>query len=840
MNQLSPANRSRLLPLLALLISLTAGCSFQPLNMLNLPDQSAPPAPTLTEVTFKVQIPPNTPLEETIYVSTLDEVTGLGVNAQAHQMDPVMGESNLEDGLVYQTTLTVPLHTTLKYRYTRTNQYAVIEHTETHRQVRYRMLHVDGPKTVSDVVFQWSDTEYNGDPPGRISGTITDQETGEPLPGVLVTAGGVQTLTAANGTYQLSGLPPGVHNLVAYALDGSYGINQQGAQVASQANTQADLALPPRDFVDVTFVVTVPAGTPEESVRLAGNLYQLGNTFGNLTGGMNTIPDRMPRLTSIGLNQYGVILSLPAGAEIRYKYTMGDGFWNAEHDESGAFEIRRMIVPDQAAQINDQVATWMDGSQGPITFDLSTPAFTPANEDIYIQFNPYGWTAPLPMMKIEDHHWAYILYSPLEIISDLTYRYCRESECGTADDQQTAGANPAGRNVSAAAQSTYLADTVESWAWFDPHLSADLKLPAEISPRSPDFQTGFELMPGNRPAHASQVQEILPVIAGLHADTAVLSPTWTWTHQAPPVLEPDPSRDQSWYDLRDNLRAAGDENLRVSLFPKPHFPGTAGSWWQAAPRDFSWWNSWFDQYHQYAVHFAETAQAQGAETLVLGGSWLAPALPKGKLADGSPSGVPADADLRWADLLEDIKTRYQGEIAWAMPYPKGDAPPDFLELVDAVYLDWSPPLSESAGYTFEELNTAAVRQVTQGLNDFYQGWLAPDEIRLVVMVSYPSVEGGLTQCLSGSEEAEAADQPDCLDPASLSFPAPHLDGQLADFQAQADAYAAVLSALDKQEWVSGVISRGYYAPAVLHDGSISVHGKPAAEVISAWYAGWRP
>ena len=839
MKQLSAPSRRIILPALLLLISLIAGCSFQPLNWLNLPDQAGTPDQTMTEVTFSVRAPVNTPLEETIYLSTLDEVTGLGVNARAYQMEPVMGESNFEEGLVYKTTLTVPVSTTLKYRYTRQNQYAVIEHTETHRQVRYRMLHVDGPKTVSDVVFQWSDTDYDGDPPGRISGTITDQATGDPLPGVLVTAGGVQSLTAANGAYLLSGLPPGVHNLVAYALDGSYQINQQGAQVASQANTEANLALQPRKFVDVTFVAAVPAGTPEQSLRLAGNLYQLGNTFGNLSGGMNTIPNRMPRLTSIGLNQYGVILSLPAGAEIRYKYTLGDGFWNAEHDETGAFKLRRLIVPDQAVQLNDQVVSWSDGEQGPITFDARTPDFTPENEDIFIQFNPYGWTAPLPMMKIEDNHWAYILFSPFEIISDLTYRYCRESECGTADDQQTAGANPAGRQVKAEANSTYLADTVQSWAWFDPGISADLALPGEITPRSADFQTGVEFMPGSRPAYSVQVQEILPEIPDLHANTAVLSPTWTFTHQNPPVLEPDPSLDPSWYDLRNTIRAARDAELRASLFPKPHFPGPTAVWWETAPRDFSWWNTWFDQYRQFAVHFAEAAEQQGAETLVLGGSWLTPALPKGKLADGTPSGVPADADLRWVELLEEVRTHYQGEIAWAMPLPEdGSRPPRYLDQVDAVYLDWSPPLSADGTYTFEELNPAAVEKVTGELTAFYQGWLAPGQIRLIVMTGYPSVEGGLTACArsEGSEpEAET-----CLSSSAMSSPAPPLNGRSVNFQVQADAYAALLSALNQQDWVSGVISRGYYAPVILHDGSISVHGKPASEVLSAWFAGWRP
>ena len=59
----------------------------------------------MVEVNFYVQLPLNTPDGEIIYISTLDEVTGLGVNAQAHPLEPAFGEENLDQGSVYKTTL---------------------------------------------------------------------------------------------------------------------------------------------------------------------------------------------------------------------------------------------------------------------------------------------------------------------------------------------------------------------------------------------------------------------------------------------------------------------------------------------------------------------------------------------------------------------------------------------------------------------------------------------------------------------------------------------------------------------------------------------------------------
>lgn len=810
------------------------GCSFNSLTEQFLPGSSPVETQEMAEVVVSVLVPFNTPIEETIYLNTLDEVTGLGVNAQAHPLKPVIEESDPESGLTYRATLTVPLNSTLKYRYSRQNQYAVIEHTEIDQQVRYRLIQVAGPMTVNDVVFKWSDTSYSGEPPGRISGTITDQETGEPLSGVLVTAGGVQAQTTADGTFLLAGLPPGIHNLVAYAMDGSYQINQQGAQVAAQANTEANLALEPRDFVDITFVVTVPPGTPEDSVRLAGNLFQLGNTYGNLAGGMNTIPRRMPKLTAIGLNQYGVILSLPVGAEIRYKYTLGDGFWNAEHDPDGQFNLRRLIVPKEPTQINDQISQWQGGNLGSITFDLRTPEYTPEDEDIYIQFNPYGWTAPLPMMKIDTHHWAYILYGPFEIISDLSYRYCRESECGIADDWATGGVNPPGRSAAPAGQPTYIADTVEGWTWFDPEPTAQFSVPGQIASGGNDFLTGIEFMPGGRPAFSHHLRSSIPDLASLNANHVLLSPTWSLTHQDPPVSEPDLSQDPSWFELSQTAQTVHNHQLGLVFFPKTHFYQSVNTWWETAPRDFSWWNSWFDQYHKFALHFARIAEQENAETLVLGGRWLTPALPGGKLSNGSPSGVPADADLRWREILADVQEVYQGNVAWAMKLPSEEFAPGYFTAIDQVYLDWTPALTETSPYTLEELTGTAEGKLSSEVKPFYEDWLKPDQKPLILLISYPSVAGAPLPCLNDLEEADG-EQSDCLKPGSLTSPAPNLPGYSVDFQAQTDAYSAVLTAINEQNWISGVVSRGYYAPVELHDKSISLHGKPAENLLQIWF-----
>ena len=786
----------------------------------------------MVEVTFYVQIPLNTPEDDIIYLSLLDEVTGLGVNATAHPMEPAIGESNTDQGLLYTTTLTVPQHAVLKYRYTRRNQYAIIEHTQIDAQVRYRLARVENPQEIRDVVSKWSDTTYYWPEPGRISGVISDSETGQPVPGMLVSAGGVQTFTTASGSYMLPGLPPGIHNLVVYAPDGSYQEIQQGAEVASQANTEANLEISPRDFVDITFVVSVPIGTPEEGLRLAGNLYQLGNTFGNLPGGMNTIPDRMPRLLNAGDNLYGLILSLPVGAEIRYKYTLGDGFWNAEHDQSGAFHLRRLIVPDKPTQIDDLVFAWESDDKDAVTFDLWTPEFTPQEEDIYIQFNPYGWTTPLPMTKVSDNHWVFILFSPFNLISDLTYRYCREGQCGITASAGSGGGPAGDWKVSPTSEPQYIADNITDWTWLEEGpLSDPLPLPS-ISGRGEEFLTGIEIMPANQAGDGAQISAAIGSIASAHSGWIILTPTWTFTHQTPPVIEPDPNHDPLWYDLEDMTSSASVRGLQVALHPQPQFPEASDDWWISAPRSFSWWNSWFDQYSVFAAHFAEAAERQGVEILILGGDWLAPSLPGGKLSTGEPSGVPADAELRWAEILEDIRSRFSGTIAWSMSIPQDGQKPSYLEEVDQIHLNWRPSLDVASPPDLEELTGLATASLDGEVQEFWSSWLKANQKRLILNIAYPSVSGWQSDCL------EEEEQP-CYQLDDFFLPAPDIAGLESGFAEQAAAYQAMLSTATTKEWISGVISTGYYSQAVLHDKSISVHGKPAEELLWRWFEALR-
>src|SRR5215207_3592844 len=655
-------------------------------------DPNIPAGPTATalphaEVTFTVRLPEPLPGNEVLAVSILDEVTGLALNAVDYQMTAV-------DAIIYTAKLAIPDQALLKYRYVRRGGSRINEDTNADANIRYRILHVVGPTQVVDTLNSWADKPV-GTISGNIFGTVVNADTGVPLPDILVTAGGVQTLTDSAGRFQLTGLRGGTHNFVAYALDGAFQTFQQGATVAENQSTPVDVRIKPSQMVNVIFTVSVPAGTQSGvPLRLAGNLFQLGNTFSDLRGGLSTVADRMPVLTPLPDGRYSVSLFLPAGADVEYKYTLGDGFWNSEFTSDGRYLTRHIIVPQQNISLEDTVQSWQAGPNAPILFEVTVPQDTPSGDIIYIQFNPYGWTPPIPMWNTGTNRWAYKLFGPLNILGSFGYRYCRNAQCDSADDTQTAGPNARGRTVSPSIAPQDIIETVSQWAWNQKTGNASL-VATNIPSRGASFMAGVELQSYYDPNVPTFNGQALQNIQALGSNWVIFTPSWTYSSTNPLTFVEQPGQDAFWADSTALVAQARAINLNVALFPHPRFATSANDFWKAAPRDAGWWNNWFDHYRAFAVHFADMATISGAQALIIGGDWIAPTLPDGKLADGSPSGVPPNAEARWKNVIAEVRQHFRGTLLFALPYDNSviQPPINILKDTDGVYLLWSAKIS---------------------------------------------------------------------------------------------------------------------------------------------------
>jgi hypothetical protein len=801
-----------LLSMVSILFLVLSGCSLSLMEtpVIHLPSSTPAIAlePTTTPlasavVTFRVALPSPLLAGETLFLSVVDEITGLGLNAVTYAMQGM-------DTLHYTVAIPFTLSSIIKYRYIRQGIVPLMEDDSFDRPVRYRMYSVTGPGTVDDVVASWSDSLFSS-PSGRLTGQVLDSSNNNPIPSILIVAGGQQTLTDSTGSFVLENLPVGTHNLVAFAIDGTYQTFQQGARVEVGMRTPVTISLFPAQMVNVVFTLSVPANTIQNApIRMAGNLYQLGNTFGDLWGGLSSVTTRMPMLAPLQDGRFSLSLMLPVGADIRYKYTLGDGFWNAEHGSDGAFVVRQFIVPTSSIviQIEDTVQTWQAGPSSPILFEVDVPAYTPVTDIVSIQFNPFSWTEPIPMWSLGNNKWVYQLYSPLNMLGDFEYRYCRNDQCGIADDLLTSTGH-IGRPVSSSLVPQDLQDTVTDWIWLnDTTPPAIVGLPVTMRQ---GFMTGIEFQPGYDPTWQAWTPLAIQDVQGRYANWLVLDPSWTVSWTAPFVFSQVPGLDPLWSDTLDTVSRARASNLNVAIFPSVNLAYDFTEWWQSAPRDPAWWNSWFDRYASFVATYADLATRSGAQTLILGGEWVSPALPGGQI-NGSSSAVPADAEARWQAIIMDVRSRFNGNVYWALSYPGGlQAAPNFSKNLDGIYLLWYASIS---GSSVDQLKEAAGQLLDTDIQPFQDTWQKP----VVLAVAAHSTDNPTNASLSIRE---------LIQPGNIQTP--------VNLQAQADIYQALLMAVNERDWVGGFVSRGYYPPVVLQDASASVHGKPAADILWYWY-----
>jgi hypothetical protein len=651
------------------------------------------------------------------------------------------------------------------------------------------MAKVNGPLTILDVISAWNGRPYQGES-GRIFGRITDKASGLPAADVLVAAGGQHTVSAADGTYLLNNLAVGTHQLTAYSVNGEFEFYSQGALVASESATLADLQLSPAKYVKVTFLAAVPDMPIENAtIRIIGNLYSMGNTFADLGGGINTVASRSPQLSKLEDGRFGISMHLPAGFDLRYKYSLGDGFWNSEH-ENGAFRVRQLLVPNEDTIVEDQVETWTSGNAAPIVFIARTPANTPKDDRVSIQFNPYTWLEPLPMWQAGPNEWVYVLSSPLDILSEVRYRYCRNGVCG----QETVAEGV----FTKSSDVQYYQDTIAGWPNWSPSDIPTVVPSLEIEGRGASFRAGVELAPVYRPRWSDYQEKGIKGVKDLNGNLMVITPTWSYTQADPPMLEAVPGSDglrHDWLVVGDTAQRSG---VPLAIFPSIQYPSTREDWWTGVSPDLNWWFSWYDRYQTFLLHHARIAHQTGAQALIIGGPDITPSFPNGVLPDGSPSRVPAEAESRWREIIREVRRVYSGQLWLALPYTGSLlSPPPFAQAFDGIYLLWSPSMPALEDDTADEIAGAAKTMLERDIRPLRYNTGRP----VVIAVDFAS-----------------SDQ----------------DGK-PNLHKQADLYNIMLSAINEVPWVNGFISRGYNATLAQQDATSSINGKPAWNVLWYWY-----
>ncbi len=265
----------------------------------------------LAEVLFKVRTAAEVPADSKMMLEILDDVTGVYFNSSRFEMMRDVDS-------VYSIRVPLKVSTEVKYRYVLENSdTSEYEHNAEHQQVRFRILRINGPQIIEDIIAGWPMKEYEG-PVGQITGQVIDQANNAPIPNLLITAGGSQVLSTSDGSFYLNNLVPGVHNLVIYSMDGAYVSFQQGALIAEDASTPVQIFLEKRPTTLVSFEVVVPSGTDDEMpLRFVSNMLNLGNSYSDLSSGSSGAATNYPVMTRVSQNRYKLDLELPIGDLLR-------------------------------------------------------------------------------------------------------------------------------------------------------------------------------------------------------------------------------------------------------------------------------------------------------------------------------------------------------------------------------------------------------------------------------------------------------------------------------------------------------------------------------------------
>jgi hypothetical protein len=773
----------------------------------NKPDQA--------EVVFQVTLPPPLNANPQYLLEVVDEVTGLPFNSTRYPLSQI-------DSTHYLARIPFNVGSIIKYRYIHMTGIPKVEYTAQNEPVRYRLHQITAPAILEDTVAGWEDNQYAG-PKGNLEGTLTTTEN-IPIPNALIIAGGERTFTNSEGHFELFDLPAGTQNLSAMSLDGSQSYFEQGARIAENAVTPARIFVDSHRMVDVTFKVTPPPGDYSGiPLRLIGELYQLGNTYADLEGGMSTIGSRSPLLQYNPEEKiYQTVLSLPEGAFFHYKYSMGDGFWNAEIDENDQFKLREMIVSSQEPTIQDSIISLRSKDTAPVTFQITVPANTPPVDTVSIQLNPFSWMGSIPMWSQGNNEWKIILSSPLNMVGQTGFRICRNDQCGTTDAEMSG--SPSAFMPAPTPQSVPV--NITSWLWMN-NQGVISPIPNQVPTKGGEYITGVEMQQNYEPRWQPFFQNTFSETKQLNSNWVFLTPSWSVSTGENLAMGPQPGKNPLWPDISQQIQDAQAFQIKTALFPSLINIDNLTTWNTNTPKNKSQWEEWFRNYRSYLLFFADNASVNLANTLIIGGPDVTGSLPQSiAVTDLDTLSASEYSKNQWLLIINDLKAHFRGKIIWAVNFPSEfSSLPPFIDQLDGIYLLWDGISSYESTSTSESLTAVVSGDFPETMVQTLSSYGKP----VIVGLSIPSARGIGIDC--------SKSDPSCLPSTVLESPVLPPPGVSLDLQKQVNIYAAAMKYFSSQSWVNGIVSRGYYPPAALMDYSPSIHGKPVSELISQWFGG---
>jgi hypothetical protein len=482
-----------------------------------------------------------------------------------------------------------------------------------------------------------------------------------------------------------------------------------------------------------------------------------------------------------------------------------------------------------------------------MTVTVDVPLNTPGEDTVYFQSGPFvAW----PMEPVDDDTWT-ITLREIDLVNAAygegeSYRGPSfDRGANTVSYAFTRGWGYLGAEalVDEGDQDTFWAvtrevrfvpgtahhDTVDRWRWLPPD---DALLPTydpDVKGWQPraggaEFQAGVFL--------ADVWDDTMTVLTGPTNRAAKEGARATWVQLAPPwdYREVDPLpvisnqgvevpayADEE--DLRKHIREIKASGLKVILEPQvccnTSFEMELGE---------DWYREWFDQYEAFLLYHARIAADEGVDAMILdwSGGHIG-ALP------GSPGAYPWFEE-RWRQLMAGARAVYRGPIGHTLllaqpvgvhgpPWPYGELT-TILDLFDYLGVSIWAGLAEGNDDSYAEIAERVESLFDADLLPVYQETGKP---MILASVAYGSYDGGAQSKLGVYDVALEAYHPE------------QATRLVYDPIEQAMVFDAIMQAVAQRPYIVGIYPFLYQYIALPLSPDYSVRGKPAEQVIAAWY-----
>ena len=758
-----------------------------------------------TEIEILLDIPNSTDNE--IIFELIDDITGIELNPTRYVMTKL-------DEKQYQLILPIKVPSQIKYRFYKNNGLPIYETDAENKIIEYRMAHVSNETVIQNVITNWQDEQYDHKF-GRITGQVINVESNSPIPNALIVIGGNHSYSNSLGNFIIENIPPGKHNLVISSTDGEYQTFQQEAIIGEGLTTQAKIGLQSADFVNVSFIVIPPDNTPTEaSLRILGNTYQLGNVFGNIYNGTSIAPARAPRLSLLADGNYAITLSLPSGFDLRYKYSLGDGFWNSELNNDGNFVVRQFVVPEQDFIVNDVINSWSISNEQNVEFLVNIPQNTPDTDKVSIQFNSFGWSPPIQMWKINDFQWKYQLFGPLHLVGKIDYKFCRNDACDTAFDN-SAPIN--GYSFDTSSTPPQLEIDITSWnGWGLENEEPSLDVP-EVTTRGSEFITGFAISDDYNVYTPVHVETAFQNMGEVNANTVILPVKWTLSNLNPLVFGPTTGTNPLWKDLVLMIQKAQKNNLNVWLAPEIDLSPEAIKQFGEGNFSNTWETQFSNVYKEFLIYTVDLANYMSIEGVIF----------PSDVRHSSVTQNNENLSQQMIDTLSqnysDIQSRFSNKLFLSI-VNLSNSNNALLNQVDGYFI--TPTIDLINSNLFGENYETSIKNYLE--NEIYADYSLYDK-EIIIGINYPSIRGAEKGCIESDDQ--------CLNFEVVN----NLDFQTAqstfdlNLNTQIELIHATFSAINQLDWVDGIVSLEYNPQVAIMDHSSSVRGKPSVGVFWYWY-----